>query len=90
MQCIISLWYPVPVHHPSVNFYDNSSGQSVRHTTHTEHVIDDPKSKFVHLEARIETLKSDNERACLALDEVKAELRLSLDKANEDAQLRVS
>lgn len=44
-------------------------------------------SRVVYLEACIETLKSDNERVRLALDEVRAELRLASDKAKEDSQL---
>ena len=64
-------------------------------------VIDDLKSKIVCIQARIETLKSNNENvkreAQLALDKANAEAQLALDnakearhaldKANKDAQL---
>jgi hypothetical protein len=53
--------------------------QPIRHT--------DPKSKIVCLDARIETLKSDDESTRLALHEVKTELRLAFDKANKGTQL---
>ncbi|KAI0285759.1 hypothetical protein BGY98DRAFT_239644 [Russula aff. rugulosa BPL654] len=54
-------------------------------------VINDLKSRIVCLEARIETLKSDNESAkresCLMLDKAKEEARLALDEAKKEAQL---
>jgi hypothetical protein len=54
-------------------------------------VINDLKSRIVCLEARIETLKSDNESAkresCLMLDKAKEDARLALDEAKKEAQL---
>jgi hypothetical protein len=54
-------------------------------------VINDLKSKIVCLEARIETLKSDNESAkrelCLTLGKAKEDARLALDEAKKEAQL---
>lgn len=54
-------------------------------------VINDLKSKIACLEARIETLKSDNESArresCLLLDKAKEDARLVLNEAKREAQL---
>jgi len=54
-------------------------------------VFNDLKSKIDCLEARIETLKSDNESAerelCLMLDKAKEDAQLALDEAKKEAQL---
>jgi hypothetical protein len=54
-------------------------------------VFDDFKSKIVSLEARIETLQSDNESAkrelCVMLDKAKEDARVALDEAKKEALL---
>lgn len=54
-------------------------------------VINGLESKIVCLEARIETLESDNESTkrelCVMLDKAKEDARLALDEAKKEAQL---